>query len=203
MNKTVLTAAAALLLLGAGCQSATVEEPIDTTSMPAEEVIVEEYELYPFMLSVSGEDTASPLDEIIGEGYGSIYVYDSGRVDGSGVVYHDAVGECDMARMGLAGEICEVSTLSEGEFSLTGELAEDGTVVIDMEWEWEPYEMIAASGPQGSGQFYSLQKMMEESGMLDSFTLPLEYNGMALFDATGDVVAEGIVIVAEYELIEE
>ena len=90
-----------------------------------EEMVVEDYEMFPLILAIEGTDTTSPLTSIMAEGYASLYVYDSGAVEGSGVIYYDQTGECDMARMGLAGEICEVSTLTDGEFSLTGEVTDD------------------------------------------------------------------------------
>jgi len=75
--------------------------------------------------------------------------------------------------------------------------------VIEIEWEYEPYEMIAASGSQGPGQFSSLEKMVEESGMLGPFVLPLEFGAIVGFDAVGEVAAEGVILVSEYELVEK
>ncbi len=118
-NLFFLLLASALILPGCG-----ITDSIDRAVVGSLDIESALYE-YPFDVVVVGEQWTNAVSDISGHVTGTLYIYESGSIQGEGVITYDALSDCEWEPPypeGQEAPYCELMGTREGSVRVTGEV---------------------------------------------------------------------------------
>lgn len=199
-----LLAVLSLLLLGAGCTGLGPDENIvvDVPEAPPDELL----ETYPFIILTSGSSENAPPQGLVAEGYGNMYLYESGKITGNGFMYYVEKGDCALEHLEFQGYECMVTSAEDADFEIRGSADETGQAFISLYYYEKPYEYVvywpsqdpdATEGNQSTALYY----IQEELGLFEDFPVYLAMDEVYTFETENNDNLT-ILSIQDYELVD-